>query len=234
VVVLCHHPLHWFADADATKKYLQSRARVFMSGHEHAPSLTVESIDTGCDVLMLSAGAAVPPKVEGVYTFSYNLIIFDWDRQSDGLIVRTIPRIWSDIKTAFEPDTTGLGEEEPTHNLGCPNFRAAAPAHQLTQTTEPSKPNEPSNDEETPLPLPVPDARLDVTMPDPFPLLLLRFFRLTPDRRLGVLTRLRLLPEGWPDPLSQAIERGLLDGLVKANRLSDLEGAIREIQDLNP
>src|ERR1017187_10267572 len=62
LIVLSHHPLHWFRDWDAALKYVQTRARVFMSGHEHTPSFDVQPIESGCDLLLLAAGAITPPK----------------------------------------------------------------------------------------------------------------------------------------------------------------------------
>ena len=42
LVVLCHHPLDWLQDSDDARNYVRSRARVFVSGHEHNPSVNVE------------------------------------------------------------------------------------------------------------------------------------------------------------------------------------------------
>lgn len=58
-VVLVHHPLHWYKDADEVRDYIRSRSRVFISGHEHDPKVNVLPVSDGCDVMMLAAGAAV-------------------------------------------------------------------------------------------------------------------------------------------------------------------------------
>lgn len=74
-----------------------------------------------------------------------------------------------------------------------------------------------------------------VTMPDEFPLLLLRYFRdLTQSQRLRVLVRLKLLPDSWAEPLNQAFERKLIDNLATANRLGELDEAITQIQASKP
>ena len=39
LIVLSHHPLHWFQDSEDALRFIRSRARVFISGHEHNPSV---------------------------------------------------------------------------------------------------------------------------------------------------------------------------------------------------
>jgi len=73
LVVLCHHPLSCLQDSVDARKFVRYRARVFITGHEHDPSLKIENIEEGCDLLMLASGATVPPKVENGYTYTYNL-----------------------------------------------------------------------------------------------------------------------------------------------------------------
>lgn len=82
-VVLVHHPLHWCRDAVDVRQYVRARARVFISGHEHNPKVHVDTVADGCDVLMLSAGAAVPYRSNDIYTYTYNIIEFDWDEATD-------------------------------------------------------------------------------------------------------------------------------------------------------
>ena len=54
LVVLCHHPLHWFRDSEDARRYVWNRARIFISGHEHRPGVRVESVDEGRDLMMLA------------------------------------------------------------------------------------------------------------------------------------------------------------------------------------
>ena len=93
LVVLCHHPLHWFRDSDDALTYVQTRARVFMSGHEHNPSFEVRTVENGCDLLLIAAGATTPPKETEIYRFTYNIIEFEWDEQQDGLRVTLLPKV---------------------------------------------------------------------------------------------------------------------------------------------
>jgi predicted MPP superfamily phosphohydrolase len=106
LVVLAHHPLHWLRDIKDARRYVRSRARVFVSGHEHKPSLKIRPITEGCDLMLLAAGATVPSKVEvdAGYRYTYNLLIFDWDRGTNGLKVAVFPRAWSSEDTMFTAD----------------------------------------------------------------------------------------------------------------------------------
>lgn len=231
LVVLCHHPLHWLQDSEATRRYVRSRARVLVTGHEHTPALDVENIKKGSDLMMLAAGAAVPPKADAVYNYTYNLLIFDWDGDTDGLSVTILRRAWSREDTNFIADEVRPGEFETTVVLGCPNFRRgdeggrSVPAPPTAQELE--------NAEEGLLVdgQCVAERQGDEAMADPFPLLLLRFFRdLSPAQRLAVLVKLKALPDDWSDSLTHLIERRVVDGLANSSRLDDLEAAINEIQ----
>src|SRR5262249_21576235 len=57
LVVLCHHPLRWLQDSEDARRFVRSRARVLISGHEHQPAVRVDAIEPGCDLLTLEAGA---------------------------------------------------------------------------------------------------------------------------------------------------------------------------------
>ena len=53
LVVLSHHPVHWFQDSEDALLYIRNRARVFISGHEHNPSVKTEMIEKGRDLMIL-------------------------------------------------------------------------------------------------------------------------------------------------------------------------------------
>ncbi|WP_413990743.1 metallophosphoesterase family protein [Labrys okinawensis] len=44
-IVMVHHPLPWFKDSAIAEKYLNARARVLMSGHEHLPAFPGPSFE---------------------------------------------------------------------------------------------------------------------------------------------------------------------------------------------
>ena len=116
------------------------------------------------------------------FTFTYNVLEFDWDRATDGLAVTVYPQSWSRTETAFEANIKAFGDEKIAHTLGCPNFRG----------------NVRLNDQTAVLPedlMPTCSVRNDVvsgkatdadsheernTMEDKFPFLLLPFFPTSP------------------------------------------------------
>lgn len=223
LIVLCHHPLHWFRDSDDALKYVQSRARVFISGHEHNPSFDLHPIEDRCDLLVLAAGATTPPKESEVYKYTYNIIEFEWDSRTDGLRVTVFPRVWCSQRTRFEENVMLPGREYNPAVLGCPNFRAL-PFEDSTNVLPAVAPesSEQIHDVEPP-------RSERIQMADDFPLQLLRFFRdLTGAQRLLVLIKIGALPPDWVEPLNQTAERRALDQMSGEGRVSELKAAIDE------
>jgi len=217
LVVLSHHPLHWFRDSADAKRYIESRARVFITGHEHNPSMKMEKPVEGGDLMMLAAGATTPPK-EDDYTYTYNLITFDWHAETEGLEVTIRPRSWNSRETAFEEDLKPLGDHKPCNVLRCPNFKQPEQNAPILQHEAPVEPLEEQQ-------------KATEDMSDRFQMTLLRFFRdLTPRQRLSVLIKLKALPEAWQDTLTHSIERHVVETLEAAGRLEELTKAIDEIQ----
>lgn len=231
LVVLCHHPLHWFRDSDDALRYVRSRARVFISGHEHNPRLEVVPVEEGCDLLTIEAGATTPPEETDTYTYTYNFLDFSWDSVTNGLEVTVNPRIWSGKGTRFEMNTSLPGGGVPTRVLGCPNFRSAlspTTGEICAQRVQDEKPAT----EVAIHPSPQAPTRLEggEYVADKFPLLLLRFFRdLTGAQRLAVLVKLGALPKDWIEPLNHSAERRVLDNLRDSHGLQELESAIDEV-----
>ena len=226
--------MNWLQDSADARKYVRSRARVFISGHEHNPSLQIENVDDGCDLLTLAAGATVPPKAENGYTYTYNLLTFDWSSDGDKLLVKVVPRAWSEDTKSFRTDEARLGEHEPTTLLASPNFRRAA-----AFAASPTVPQA-SDDLEIEIPSPgteshgkqVQAPEMEAQVTDAFQLVLLKFFRdLTPAQRLTVLVDLNALPSDWNESLTLSMERHVVDSLVRAGRLGELERAIQQIQN---
>jgi len=243
LVVLCHHPLSCLQDSADARKFVRYRARVLITGHEHDPSLKIENIEDGCDLLMLASGATVPPKVENGYTYTYNLLTFDWCSDGDRLSVEVVPRAWNDETKRFEADDVRLGGHKPQNLLASPNFRRAPlpvqpvavgqPEPVAERAAETSRtPDKTGADagpdriegtkEQGPRGLAADDA-----MSDAFQLVLLKFFRdLTAAQRLKVLIDLDALPDDWNEDLTLMMERHLVEDLVKGGRLVDLERSI--------
>lgn len=228
VVVLVHHPLNWYKDSEEAKRYVRSRVRVFISGHEHDPNVEVESIEDGCDVMMLAAGATVPPRSDENYTYTYNVIEFDWDATEDALAVTMHPRAWNRELTRFEADDKRLGGKDPKFVLGSPNFREAErPA--ITEAFDTLEANvvlevvAPATES-----VDNPEAE---PMVEGFQMVLFRFFReLTEGERLRVLVELGAVSGGTSDKLTQAVERRLLELLVKRGRIAEVNAMIGTLQ----
>jgi len=125
IIVLSHHPLDWFQDSAKARGYLRGRARVFISGHEHFPNLEIVDVEDGCQVMMLAAGATAPDKIDGKYTYKYNILAFEWDETSDSLAVSVNPRTWDGTVARFRRDDEYMNGREERQVLGSPNFQRA-------------------------------------------------------------------------------------------------------------
>lgn len=226
VIVLVHHPLHWFKDSEAVSIYLKSRTRMLITGHEHNPRVSKETIEDGTDFMTLAAGAAVPSKSEAAYVFTYNVIEFDWDHATDGLAVTIHPRVWNPKMTRFEADVARLGSPDPRFLLGCPNFRACAADVRDNAARKQLEPPPEATDAIVEMVIEPENLEKGIAVPPETPnyrLVLLRFFRdLTEGERLRVLTELNAVPAESNDRMTQAIERRLLDWVVQQGRIEEL------------
>jgi hypothetical protein len=222
-IVLLHHPLNWFKDNEDATRYLQSRVRVLISGHEHDPKVRVEPVETGSDLLMLAAGATVPFKSNDTYTFTYNIIEFDWDASEDALAVTIHPRAWNPRRTCFEADEKRLGGKNPRFVLGSPNFRKGVPIKaECASAAEQDEEPEPIVEVVAAL-----DSEREPAVPpeaEGYRLVLLRFFRdLAEGERLKILVQLGAVDSDTDERMTQAVERQMLDWLVREGRIAEVE-----------
>lgn len=234
-VVLVHHPLHWCKDAADVREYVHARARVFISGHEHNPKVQVERVADGCDVLMLAAGAAVPYRSNDEYTYTYNIIEFDWDEANDALAVTMHPRTWNRTGKCFEADEDRLGGKNPRFSLGSPNFRKLGP---VTSDVGGNAAAEDADETESvveEVPAETAGTGTGETPPMPptadgYELALLRFFRdLLESERLRILVELDAIPSDFDERMTQGVERRLFDWLVGEGRLPDVAAMIEKM-----
>jgi predicted phosphodiesterase len=230
LVVVCHHPLPWLRDSEEARQYVRSRARVFISGHEHKPQIEVDPVRSGCELLMIAAGATVPPVADDEFTFTYNVLEFDWNQEADGLTVTIHPRIWSRTLTAFEANTKAFGSDKIAHSLGCPNFRSqrddkhTADEFSVVGAKEKLQDNAVNNGN-----INVDSQEERNAMEDKFPFLLLRFFRdLTAAQRLAVLIEMGALPKTWNGALTHPMERRAFDSLRSSGKIDLLEQEIQK------
>lgn len=228
-VVLIHHPLNWIKDNEDAARYLQSRARIMISGHEHNPKVDVRSVKKGTDFMMLAAGATVPFKSDQDYTFCYNILEFDWDSEQDALAVTVHPRSWNFQETCFEADEKRLGGKNPKHVLGSPYFRKAALPETRTVSVEAG------TEEIEPIVEIV--AALDTERVPAVPpedagyrLVLLRFFRdLSEGERLTLLVDLDAIDTDSDERITQAVERRLFDWLVTKGGITKIDAMIDQL-----
>lgn len=236
-VILVHHPLNWYKDRDQVRDYIRSRARVFISGHEHDPKVSVEKVEDGSDLMMFAAGATVPYKSDDIYTFTYNIIEFDWDAEIDGLSVTMHPRAWNAQRTCFEADDKRLGQKEPNFRLACPFFHKAE--RPITPTTvQPADAPEveaiapPTEPTIAIVPMEALEGEQQSMPPkaEGYETARLRFFRdLLEGERLRILVALDAVPEDFDERMSQGLERRLLDMLVQNGQLSAVEKLIDQL-----
>lgn len=236
-IVLVHHPLSWYKDQDQVKDYIRSRARVFISGHEHDPKVSVEKIESGCDVMMLAAGATVPYTSNATFTFTYNIIEFDWDDEIDGLSVTIHPRTWNPRRTCFESDNTRLGGKTPTFRLESPFFRQAGSTTSFqNHQSEGDSSVEVNKCFVAPI-IEVVSAQTKeggaesmLTKAEGYETARLRFFRdLFEGERLRILLELGALSKNSNERMSQGIERRLFDSLVRGGKLSEIVTKIDQL-----
>ncbi|CNB70181.1 Calcineurin-like phosphoesterase superfamily domain [Yersinia intermedia] len=236
-IILVHHPLSWYKDQEEVRDYIRSRARVFISGHEHDPKVSIDSVEAGCEVMMLAAGATVPFHSDEIYTFTYNIIEFDWDEEIDGLSVTMHPRAWNPQRTCFESDDKRLGGKDPKFRLMSPSFRKAPrPATITTAHPISIRPVEEADVFSTP---PIEIAAIESsgkeTKPMPpseegYETARLRFFRdLYEGERLRILVELGALSENFDERMTQGLERRLFDILVKDGKLDGIEKMIDQL-----
>lgn len=200
---------------------------MFISGHEHDPSFNLDPVETGCDLLMLAAGATTPPKETAEYTFTYNFIRFDWDAESHGLRVEVYPRIWSADGTCFLKNETLKGGDKNPAVLACPNFRIDVDLASVKPDT-----SMPDTQELSPFAVETTAGGQAEASPmeDGFALELLRFFRdLTGAQRLAVLIRVGALPADWSEPLNHSAERRALDLMRTDGRTHELKEIIDSV-----
>lgn len=186
--------------------------------------------------MMLSAGATVPYKSDDTYTFTYNIIEFDWDEEIDGLSVTIHPRAWNSQRTCFEDDHKRLGGKRPNFRLACPSFRKVdrpTPEKIIKKidslvTESLSLPavsiSEVASEEA------FEGMQAMQPMEQGYELARLRFFRdLFEIERLRILVNLNAIPENFNERMSKGIERRLFDMLVRNGRLSEIEQMIKQL-----
>jgi hypothetical protein len=206
-VVVMHHPLEWLKDRQDATRYLTSRARILIVGHEHVQDLQKITAPDGHERLLLASGALAPENAADPYIYRYNLLEFDTlddDNQVPTLSVTVYPRIWSPSHTAFRPDYDSLnGGDSTTIHLRCPQYTAPL-------TTEPPSNNANADDHS------IARSRLQYVF----------WRRLDWQERMRVLMNVNILPPAPEAPLPQAVEEEALRQADAAGKLAQVWNAI--------
>ena len=234
-VVLIHHPLNWYKDREEVTRYISSRSRVFISGHEHEPNVEIDTNADDSELMRLAAGATVAFKSDDEFTFTYNIIEFSWDPEPDALAVTIHPRAWNPVGTCFEADEKRLGGKDPRFSLNSPNFRKSP-----KPVPEDGKIGGVGADEMPEEMMPVVElvpadveSREAVIMPpsvEGYDLVMLHFFRdLYESERLHIFGALNALPLGSDEQITRTVERKLFDWLARSGKLADVERMMREM-----
>lgn len=227
-VVLTHHPLNWFQDSEDAKNYLRGRGRVLISGHEHYPSLEIDHVEEGCDLMLLAAGATTPDEKSKRFTYKYNVIEFAWEEQQDALAVTLHPRTWNDELKRFEEDKSFLENRAATTILASPNFRNAPRGNKALAEADAPVSGHP---EVETVVNPITGGGKPVVTPSADEKLLqLRFFRdLTEGERLKTLLALKAIPDNLNETLDHEMERHLFVGVFKQGRGEELKLMVADI-----
>lgn len=235
-IVLIHHPLNWYKDGADVKTYIDSRARVLITGHEHQPNVRVEEVGDGADVMMLAAGATVPFKSNAVYTFTYNVIELEWDPSDDDLIVTMHPRAWDPKGTCFVADDKRLGGAEPQYKVRCPNFKLAPRPPLVEQEVNLTTKGSAASAAASPPLVELVPAEVEkgevAEMPpavEGYGPIELRFFRdLLEGERLRILITLDAIPHDSDERMTRGLQRKLLESLAREGKLPDVERLMNE------
>lgn len=227
LVVLAHHPMKWLHDHHDANAYINARARVLVTGHEHNPSARVSKVLDDADLLTIEAGATTPPWSDDDYTYTYNILEFSWHEGKDALAVTIYPRCWSESRKEFIEDVTRIDPAAKSVVLACPRYREApkvtvAQAAALAEDVLPPVIQQETSNAE--------DGTIDL-MPVEYPEIVLRFFRdLSPADRLRLLVEIGAVPDSWNEALPQGYEKALIDRAVQAGKADLIKAKMDEIR----
>jgi hypothetical protein len=226
-VYMMHHPLNWYMDCGDITPYVSSRARVLLTGHEHAPALKKIVNDDGWEQLHIAAGALNPPRQSTGYTFSYSWIEFGhgFEDGFEVINVTVYPRIWTS-STRFGPDKAKTeGQLSVRIQLKVAPQQSLVTSPIVGTLLENSALTQPEQEEEIAMPTsePLPDR---VTDQEGFDTLRFLFWRyLARKARQEVLVDLGLLLPS-ARVLPEAYEKQAFELAVDQNKLGALWDAI--------
>lgn len=226
LVVISHHPMNWFSDANDAQKYLRRSASVFISGHEHIPYTKLDESHEDT-ILHISAGATIPPVSGSEYNFTYNFLNFGWHVDKDSLTVRVYPRCWDNDRKRFLSDTSQSDTTEEEFIVPFKHRYEHMTSHFPIKGEEETNPTVELSKQNMTDECQIQDDGLTSRIT-------LHFFRdLSAESRKEVLISFGVLPESWPETLSHAVETTMLRHLLSQGRNEELEKFISDKMDEN-
>lgn len=134
VVVLSHHPFQdgWLADEANVAQWVQSKAHIHLCGHVQAQSSDRLRSGAGSDFLTIVAGAVHADQSDQAQPARHGYNLCSVVSMPDGLMLRVMPRIWSNKNKKFRPDADNLPEsaifaEHKLRRVRPPQVAVAAP-----------------------------------------------------------------------------------------------------------
>ena len=224
LVVLCHHPLESLQDGHLVAPYIRSRARVHVYGHNHEASVSKDESLGGADLLTVSAGAVLSLDKEKRNRYTYNLLSFGWDSETEHLKVGIARRSWDERATHFVADNSQFKDGHGFFDFRCPNSRSQASFAAVHMTSRDF------TDEATRAsggPLHIGGNAMQHNRD----LLRLHFFRdLNAEQRKKVLVKVGLLTKNWDNGLTHTLERRLFDRALGSGLEADLGTAVSALR----
>lgn len=221
-VVLMHHPLDWLKDGQQARPWFESRARIWLTGHEHTFGVSkIEGLQ-GIERLEIQAAATNPPAEDG-YEFRYNWLTLSTctEGASCRLTVAVWPRVWLLGGTTFVADRNILqGNEYKDFDLVLPDVSAETAAGEIEIPEENgTMPDLVSSDEEDSS---VSESNQCVARDDgDFRRLQFLFWKeLNRNQRIHILAKLNMLPDDFEAP-PVWLRRGL-DAARRQGKLQEL------------
>jgi predicted phosphodiesterase len=225
-VILMHHPLPWIIDEIEARKFLYSRARVILTGHEHDLELQQITNAQQHSILWISAGAVTPPQGGSEVAYRYNWLTFDAVQSANGwkLCVDVRPRIWQPSSTAFDADRNYLGGTEcASYAFALPDFtnpELGVKPNKLGIPVQNELPNNAGELKSAEVP-----RRIELKDVNTKRLEYLYWTVLTKNERLEIMVELQILPK-IGNELTLSLERRALEIAENAGKHKQLWDAV--------
>jgi predicted phosphodiesterase len=120
-LTMCHHPIGWLIDSDATEQALMAYSRIQLFGHKH-----VQKANRIDETLWLTAGAVHPERAGAGWLPRYNYLSISVERDGKDRVmaVDLYARVWHQPERLFTREQ-GASENFKHYKLKLPEWRLA-------------------------------------------------------------------------------------------------------------